>query len=403
MTPSHIIRTIVAQPAWALLLATVLAIGAAYSIYYGWLHPCAKFPGPLTCALSNAWKLFAVINEDMPDKLLELHDKYGPVVRIGPNDLSFNGADAVTAIYRRGWPKGDFYEAYQHHYPGLFDERDETLHAQRKRFVAPSLSVSAIHSMEGAMDRRYALLRGHLDRFAESGETFDLRNYIAFCISDVLGLLAFSEDFGSQEAEDLEKIPPVADALYRSALAGQVPWAADRIKKLLKSKRMLAGMRRIAPTAMKNIKLRAEGKLVRDDILGKIIVARERQESEPLHAKQLFTEATDLIVGGTDTTIQTICILFANLLRSPQHLSRVIAEADNSLPPLADGSAACALSGLEEKLDFVHAAVRESCRKNPVAAFNMPREVPVGGGEVAGYYVPSGVSSPHQIPDICSR
>jgi cytochrome P450 len=139
--------------------------------------------------------------------------------------------------------------------------------------------------------------------------------------------------------------------------------------------------------------LRAEGKLVKEDILGRIILARERHTRESLHAKQLFTEATDLIVGGTDTTIATICILFANILRSPDHLKRAIAEIDACLPPLDGDEASCALPGLEEKLDFVHAVIRESCRRNPVAAFNMPRTVPVGGGEIDGYAVPSGVSS----------
>ena len=382
------------QSLWSLSFAVLMACCASYVVYYRWLHPVAKFPGPLICALSNMWKLWAVVGERMPEELLKLHEKYGPVVRIGPNDLSFNAPEAVADIYKRGWQKGDMYTGFQHRYSGLFDERDEKLHAQRKRLVGPSLSIHAIRAMETAMDTRYAILRQQLDKFADTGELFDLSHYIAYCIADTLGQLAFSEAFGSQIEQNPEKIPPVSDALFLNVASGQIPWATRIIKNspFLKDKKMLAGVKRIVPLAMENINLRSVGKIKKNDILGNIIAAREEKIKQPLAVRQVLAEATDLIVGGTDTTIQTTNILFANLGRNPEYLRRFVDEIDNNLPPLQHNQAACSIHGLEEKLDFVHAAIRESCRKNPVAAFNMPRAVPAQGGQIAGYKVPPGVS-----------
>ena len=62
-----------------------------YNIYF---HPLARFPGPplhgglLAVEVWQHW----IGNESWKDKTL--HEKYGPVVRVNPNSLSFNTAQA---------------------------------------------------------------------------------------------------------------------------------------------------------------------------------------------------------------------------------------------------------------------------------------------------------------------
>ena len=372
-----------------------------YAVYYRFLHPLAKFPGPLICSLSNVWKLWAVATDRMPDELVKLHAKYGPVVRIGPEDLSFNAPEAD--IYKRGWRKGEFYLGFKQPEQGLFRIRDEKLHGQRKRMFGLGFSMPSIRSMEGIMDSRYAILRQQLDRFAESEETFDLRRYITYCIVDILGELAFGQAFGNQEAEDPAKIPPVSEALWGSCVAVQVPladddfaWLRDRAP-IAELSKTLSALNLMIPLAAKQIKLREEKELDRDDILGKLIAAREEKTGQPLTLQQIVAESVTLIVGGTHTTGNALHVLFANLSRNPKHLQRVIDEIDTNLPPLEPGQAAYSISGLEEKLDFFLAAIRESHRKDPIGTFNMPRNVPARGAEIAGYNVPAGVSLYFQL------
>jgi hypothetical protein len=103
--------------------ALVSLLLLAYMTYYRFLHPLARFPGPLTASISNGWKLWATWNDRMPEEIEKLHARYGPIVRIGPNDLSFNTPEAVTTIYKSSWAKGNFYEGFhstQEH--GLFGE-----------------------------------------------------------------------------------------------------------------------------------------------------------------------------------------------------------------------------------------------------------------------------------------
>ena len=388
-----------APPTPGIILGTFLAFCASYVVYYKYLHPLARFPGPLICSLTNIWKLWAVATDRMPDEIVKLHAKYGPVVRIGPSDLSFNAPEAVGDIYKQGWQKGEFYEGFKQPEPGLFSIRDEKLHGQRKRMFALGFSMPSIRSMEDIIDSRYAILRRQLDRFAQTKETFDLRRYITYCIVDVLGELAFSHPFGNQEAEDPDKIPPVSDALYGSCVAGQIPWATDvfcfiRDHALVPQvRKVMAALNVMVPIAVKNIQLRAEKKQeTREDILGKLMAAREEKTGQPLSIQQIIAEAVTLIVGGTHTTGNSLHILFANLSRNPLYLQRVVEEIDKNLLPLRPNQAAYSIDGLEEKLDFVLAAIKESHRKDTVGTFNMPRTVPTLGAAIAGYHIPGGVS-----------
>ena len=101
---------------------------ACYSlIYQRYLHPLRKFPGPFWATQTHLWKAYQLFTHRMPERLLALHEKYGPVVRYGPNDLSFQSPAAIAPIYKTGreMPKSDFYEGFTTFIPNLFGTRNE--------------------------------------------------------------------------------------------------------------------------------------------------------------------------------------------------------------------------------------------------------------------------------------
>lgn len=58
-----------------------------------------KYPGPQLAAYSNWWRLYDVSKRNHHWTTINLHRKYGDVVRLGPNVLSFSDPRAVKAIY----------------------------------------------------------------------------------------------------------------------------------------------------------------------------------------------------------------------------------------------------------------------------------------------------------------
>lgn len=81
-----------------------LFLQCLYTRYRGGLH---TIPGPFLASVSNWWKIVAVYRDEMPRRNIEVHRKYGPVVRIGPNHVSFSSPEALQIIHgsRQAYPK----------------------------------------------------------------------------------------------------------------------------------------------------------------------------------------------------------------------------------------------------------------------------------------------------------
>ncbi|KAF4624905.1 hypothetical protein G7Y89_g13264 [Cudoniella acicularis] len=68
-----------------ILLLTLIAHG----VYNLCLHPLSNFPGPRRWAISRLPYTRALWQGRLHIKIKEIHDRYGPVVRIAPDELSF--------------------------------------------------------------------------------------------------------------------------------------------------------------------------------------------------------------------------------------------------------------------------------------------------------------------------
>lgn len=73
----------------------------AVAIYRLYLHPLSRIPGPRLAAITNCWLAYHVRNGHMLQLGKTLHTKYGPAVRIGPNEVWFNTKDAFRLIYSK--------------------------------------------------------------------------------------------------------------------------------------------------------------------------------------------------------------------------------------------------------------------------------------------------------------
>ena len=78
--------------------------------------PLRKVPGPY---ISNFTSLLLKWHELKANRTLyihALHQKYGPVVRVAPNEVSFTSPAALKEIYGSGgsgYDKSDFYDLFR--------------------------------------------------------------------------------------------------------------------------------------------------------------------------------------------------------------------------------------------------------------------------------------------------
>jgi len=74
-------------------------------IYYGYFNSLSAYPGPKLWAISDYPRAYHMLKGDLHYKLCELHEQYGPVVRIGRRFLSYTDPDAWSDIYAKVRPQ----------------------------------------------------------------------------------------------------------------------------------------------------------------------------------------------------------------------------------------------------------------------------------------------------------
>lgn len=90
-------NTLLATLRFSCLALLVLALTVA--LYRITFHPLARVPGPKLAAMSDFWYAKNIVQGRMAKLGLEMHKKYGDVVRVGPNEVWFNTPEAFDQIY----------------------------------------------------------------------------------------------------------------------------------------------------------------------------------------------------------------------------------------------------------------------------------------------------------------
>lgn len=61
--------------------------------------PLKKIPGPILAKFSNIWRFYNHYGQTHIETQKQLHEKYGDVVRLGPNIVSVADASLLKTIY----------------------------------------------------------------------------------------------------------------------------------------------------------------------------------------------------------------------------------------------------------------------------------------------------------------
>jgi len=75
------------------------------AIYRLYLHPLHNYSGPRLWAITRIPHAYYVATGRLPFKLAELHERYGPVMRIAPDELTYILEEAWQDIYGKPQPR----------------------------------------------------------------------------------------------------------------------------------------------------------------------------------------------------------------------------------------------------------------------------------------------------------
>ncbi|ODV96599.1 hypothetical protein PACTADRAFT_32101 [Pachysolen tannophilus NRRL Y-2460] len=83
-----------------------------FLLYPIFLHPLKKIPGPKIACLTKYWILYITWSEQRNKVVHELHKKYGPVIRIGPDEIDISDSSYIKNIYVDNFDKSNFYKEF---------------------------------------------------------------------------------------------------------------------------------------------------------------------------------------------------------------------------------------------------------------------------------------------------
>ena len=84
-------------------LIVVFAVGILiYSVLQYAFDPLCSIPGPFLARFSRLWYFLEIYKGGFEEMNIELHRKYGPIVRVAPHEYSIDDVDAARTIYGHG-------------------------------------------------------------------------------------------------------------------------------------------------------------------------------------------------------------------------------------------------------------------------------------------------------------
>jgi hypothetical protein len=84
------------------ILLFAVAVHCGFTLVQIFVDPLRDVPGPGLARFSRLWYLYKIYQGDFETTNIALHEKYGPVVRIAPNEYSVNDVDGAKVIYGHG-------------------------------------------------------------------------------------------------------------------------------------------------------------------------------------------------------------------------------------------------------------------------------------------------------------
>ncbi|KIW87106.1 uncharacterized protein Z519_12217 [Cladophialophora bantiana CBS 173.52] len=355
------------------------------------MHPLRKVPGPFLAKLTSKWLEYKDHSGVRTATLHEMHKKYGPVVRIAPNEVLFSNPAVIKKIYgfNSSYMKTAFYSGFEE--PGrpvLFTLRDKMIHRDRRKLMAHAFTQSTISAAEPLVAEQVRKFIGRVTR--QNGAALNVYAWFRSLTLDVVSSLFLGEAIGALDQDKPHEYMNNIDAYFQLAgLKWQLPWLLPLTWWIpLSSWQHFQGAQRrvynYGRAAFKEYIERYGRDSGRDDPLKKII--HGDKDLPPLSDEQICCEVGSVLVAGTDTTA-TVLTYTAWELAVNSGIQSQLREELKTVKMNPGPSGVPRYSEIES-LPLLDGIVLEGLRLHGPAVASLPRQVPAGGDMIDGYFIP---------------
>ncbi|KAF5967706.1 cytochrome P450 monooxygenase [Fusarium bulbicola] len=339
-------------------------------------------------SLSLLWLLKEVDFGTYPKTSIELHRKYGPVVRIAPDEYSIDDPAAAKIVYGsgRGFTKSPWYYASGNPFsslPSIFVEPNPHIHAQARRKVAAAYSMTNLVQLEPFIDKCSALLRDRLEEFARSGTSVEISHWMQCYAFDVIGMMTVGKRFGFLDCgEDIQGImSSLSQYLVYCSNVGVFPeWHKTLFRRQMRSKTAsgLTHVREFADAQLEDKREKAKTDEISHPNAAEDFVTKflrlQALDPEKITNADISSMCITNIGAGSDTTSISLTSIIFKLIKYPRVLARLRAEIKEHE---------------SQGTEFRTQSHSLKPIRSPICKL-LGRVVPSGGATLAGQYFPEG-------------
>lgn len=160
------------------------------------VSPLRRIPGPFLASMTEYWLVLIDLAGLRTLTIHQLHKKYGPVVRVGPHEVSFADQESINEIYSQqtAFMKAKVYDTLSMKPLGIFSQRDKGLHRERRSLLSHAFS-------QGNVNACAPLVHGHISKLLRrvqdsAGIPLDILMLFRLFSLDVVGTLASLRNAG---------------------------------------------------------------------------------------------------------------------------------------------------------------------------------------------------------------
>lgn len=327
--------------------------------------------------------------------LKKAHDKYGNVVRIAPNTLSFIEPSAWDDIYgyRNGvaaLPKDPlFYSEMLLEKETITIASDETARPIR-RAINPAFSQKALLEQEPMLRGHINGLKAQLVKGSRRQVVIDVRRWLNFFFFDVLSDFAFGEDLGCvRDGIYHEWAQFVVDYFYAATLLHQCHkfWPLNKVLALLIPPSVKNRKRWHSKVSLQRVRRRINSPTDRPDFMSHFL---RQAEKEQLSTPVVEAQASVIILAGSETSAVALTAAIYHVVGNNSVHRRLCEEVRSAFKTSAEIN----LRGVLSRLPYLEACVKETLRIHAPLANGFTRFVADSEGiSISGNWVPHKVSA----------
>ncbi|KAI0698067.1 cytochrome P450 [Cerioporus squamosus] len=327
-----------------------------------------------------------------------LHKHYGPVVRIGPNQLHFKEYQAYTDIHSSSnrFIKDSRTYGIIRQPDCVFSLTDVREAKPRRDYLSPLFSRRALLKLEPVIQAKVDALVQQLLRYCQARRPANIRRAYRSFTTEVVYAYCFASD------EDYMTAPDFAHSIVRQSdeaafdyflVFVHFPWMFPLMKSMAS---IAARIRPHSAGPLERLRERIDGfvdnpqslqQKTQETLFHHLIAPNPETGREGIWSKStLWQEANNMIAAGSETTASILTVATFYVLNELPVRERLFAELMEAWP---DTETQAPLETLE-KLPFLTAVIKESLRVGHGIVGPLPRIVTPTDAVIADHAVPAG-------------